>query len=102
MLNDERLLRLVVEACVEEYPRLLADLRDAISKQDSPAVCRAAHAIKGSIRTFGATRAFDLAYQLETMGKAGDLSRAAEVLRAAEQEFERLLAALREYLGGRE
>ncbi len=97
--GDERLLRLVVEACLEEYPRLLAQLREAVGRRDAAAVCQAAHAIKGSIRTFGATRAFDLAYQLETMGRVGDLGRATEVLQAAEQEFDRLLSALREYLG---
>ena len=40
----------------------------------------------------------DLAYRLETMGRTGDLSAAAEVLAAAEQEFAPLLAALREYV----
>jgi PAS domain S-box-containing protein len=97
--GDERLLRLVVEACLEEYPRLLADLRRAIEEQNAPGVALAAHAIKGSIRSFGATRAFDLAYQLENMARAGDLSRAAEILSQAEQEFQWLLAALRDYLG---
>jgi HPt (histidine-containing phosphotransfer) domain-containing protein len=99
--NDERLLRLVVEACLEDYPRLLADLRQAVETGDPKALAQAAHAIKGSIRTFGETKAFALAYELETMGRAGDVSLAAAVFQAAEGEFERLLAVLQEFLQGR-
>jgi len=97
--GDERLLRMVIEACIEEHPRLMEELRRAVSQGRAPDIAHAAHAIKGSIRTFGATRAFDLAYQLETMGRNEEVSQAAEVLRVAEQEFERLMKALAEYLG---
>jgi two-component system sensor histidine kinase/response regulator len=97
--DNENLLRMLIEAALQEHPRLLAELRRAVESADAAAVGRAAHAVKGSIRYFGVTPAFELAYTLECMGNSGDLTGAAEVLDSMEQQCTKLLAELAEYLG---
>jgi PAS domain S-box-containing protein len=96
--EDERLLGIVIEASLEEYPRLIRELRQAVETIDAAAVARAAHAIKGTIRNFGATRAFHLAFRLEKLGKSGQLADAPALLAEIEQEFAQLLVQLAEYL----
>jgi len=95
--GDRKLVRVIVDAALEEAPRLLRSIREAIDRSDADALRLTAHTLKGSIRYFGATRAFELAFQLETMGHDRDLGRAAEVLAILETETARLMAALAEY-----
>ena len=53
-----------------------------------------AHTIKGAVGTLGATAAFETALRLETMGRQGDLSLAAEAIAALDEEHtEQLVAA---------
>src|SRR5207248_10364829 len=55
--GDTTLLREVTDLFLEDAPRLLAEIRDAISRKDAKALERAAHALKGSIANFGAVAA---------------------------------------------
>jgi len=83
---------------IDECPRLLADVREALATQDAVALARAAHAMKGSVSNFlapGATRA---AAQLESLALADDLSPAIDALQQLEAELGRLLPALRELI----
>ncbi|MBI2477249.1 MAG: response regulator [Planctomycetia bacterium] len=87
--GDERLLREVVGAFLDECPRLLDEIDLALKTSDAPTVMRAAHTIKSSMRLFSATRAYELAYRLEMMAGAENL-KIDEPLAALRQEFERL------------
>ncbi|MBX9579346.1 MAG: Hpt domain-containing protein, partial [Gemmataceae bacterium] len=69
--GDEELLRELAGLCLDECPKLLADIRDAIARRDGPRLRLSAHALKGSVANFGAAAARAAAEALEEVGKAG-------------------------------
>ena len=69
--GDRDLLREIVDAFLTECPLQLDQIRDAIAARDQEVLQRAAHTLKSSMRYFGATQAFDQAYELECMGRDG-------------------------------
>ncbi|MFQ5789057.1 MAG: response regulator, partial [Acidobacteriota bacterium] len=87
---DADLLRELVEIFFEDKPKMLADLESSLSRSDPAAVARAAHRLKGSLQTIGATAASRVAFRLEEMGRDGDLSQAEEAWSALQYEMERL------------
>jgi HPt (histidine-containing phosphotransfer) domain-containing protein len=56
-----------------ECPAVVEQLERAVKAGDAALVRRAAHTIKGSLRTFEATRAADLAASIEEAGRHGHL-----------------------------
>ena len=97
MNGDRGLLQIVAQAILDESPDTLKAIRDAVAGGNAAALRLAAHKLKGSIRHFGANRAFDLAFQLEQMGQHHDLATAPEVLAALEVEWSVLAGALADY-----
>lgn len=98
--GDEDLLRELVSTLVEESPRLLDTLREAIASSDSDAVMRGAHSIKGSVSCFGGGLVEKSAQRLETMGKTKGLSEAAATFAGLERDMARLLLELRQLQAG--
>ncbi|RIK75689.1 MAG: hypothetical protein DCC68_20815 [Planctomycetota bacterium] len=92
--GDKGLLKELIQAFLDECPGLIEDIRGAIERRDGSALQLSAHRLKGSMRYFGATRAFDQAYILESLGREGDLQAAAEPLAAVRQEIAGLRPAL--------
>ncbi|HSX79167.1 MAG TPA: response regulator, partial [Candidatus Saccharimonadia bacterium] len=84
--GDREMLREVVQLFFAEAPELLARIQAAIAYGDGPALQRAAHALKGTVMSFGAQTAGETALRLEVMGRGGDLTQAA--LAGAELERE--------------
>jgi HPt (histidine-containing phosphotransfer) domain-containing protein len=95
MGGDEALLLDLAQTLLDEAPRLLNNLREAVERRDPDALRLAAHTLKGSVRPFGAPRASEFAFRLETMGRRRDLNGADEALPDLEQELEELLHQLR-------
>jgi two-component system sensor histidine kinase/response regulator len=89
--GDVELLKEIAALFLREYPKLLAELRDAVARGDAKGVERTAHGLKGSVSTFGTNPAVKIALKLETMGRALELSDAERVLRT----LETALASLR-------
>lgn len=89
--GDAELLREIAILFLDDYPKSLNDLREAIQTGDARRVERTAHGLKGSVSNFGARPAVDAALQLETMGRAQKLVEIEHVL----QTLELALAALR-------
>jgi PAS domain S-box-containing protein len=87
----------VVNAALEESPRLMAALHVAIASDDRTALRLAAHTLKGSLQYFGAAHLCELAYQLERMGQEGDLKNAPPVLANLENEMARFVHVLAEH-----
>jgi PAS domain S-box-containing protein len=96
--GDYDLLRVVIEAFLSEYPDLVAQLRESLENRDSVTMQRAAHTLKGSMRYFGAARAFDLALKLETMGRGGRTEGAHGPLSALEGQLERMRPLLEAFV----
>ncbi len=88
--GDRKLLGTIVAAALDELPRLLAALREAIAAGNRTALRLSAHTLKGSVQYFGASRVFELAYRLERMGQEDDLAAAPGVLSGLETELARL------------
>jgi CheY-like chemotaxis protein/HPt (histidine-containing phosphotransfer) domain-containing protein len=97
--GDAGLLAELARLFRAECPRWLADVRDAVARQDGKQLRRTAHALKGTFITLGARTASEPACQLETIGRTGEWARAEEVSGVLERELERLGPALRA-LGG--
>jgi two-component system, sensor histidine kinase and response regulator len=98
--GDRQLLATVVEAALEEIPRLLDELRQATANGDTTALRLSAHTLKGSLRYFGRMPAFEQALALEKLGHDHDMSAAAATLALLEPELVRVVAAFRASLAG--
>jgi CheY-like chemotaxis protein/HPt (histidine-containing phosphotransfer) domain-containing protein len=92
--GDCALLAEIVDAFLEECPALIAEIHRAVAAADGAALRLAAHRLKGSMRYFGATRAYDQAFILETVGREGRLADAAAPLAVLEGDLTRLTAQL--------
>ncbi len=92
--GDEELLAELAKMLLDELPVHLVALRDAVARGDCKVLERAAHALKGAVGNFAASRSFDRARDLEMMGRAGDLAHAPEALGALEESLQRLEPAL--------
>jgi len=88
--GDEELLRDVAELFVQECPRLLSNIEEAIRHKDAGALERAAHELKGSAANFAAQPVVDTAFQLEAMGRNGDIESAPKAFVELESKIDRL------------
>ncbi len=92
--GDPDIVGEILVAFREEYPLLMAELRQGVEKNDPNAVRDRAHALKGVCATLGAAQAREEAFVLEKMGKDGDVSRAPAFL----ERFEKIMERVREEL----
>lgn len=92
--GDEDLLREIAELCLEEYPKLLREIREAIAGHRAKDLERGAHSLKGVVANFAAEAARQAAFTLELMGRSGNLTDAPAALTALELELAGLHAAL--------
>jgi signal transduction histidine kinase/CheY-like chemotaxis protein len=84
--GDEELLREVCEIFLEESPKLLKKLQQAVAAGDPDGVVRAAHSLKGESSYLSASGTSRAARQLEEMGHNKDLSHARDTLAVLERE----------------
>lgn len=92
--GDKELLGEMAALFLEEYPRFLAQIRDAISQRDASALSYAAHTLKGSVGNFVANASFEAAFALERIGRHADLSQAPEALVELEGALDQLIPEL--------
>ena len=90
--GDEFACELVM-TFLEETPRIIENLKEAVSKLDANGYRRAAHSIKSNANTFGASALAELARQIElgSLPEGDDLSATI----ALEAEFQRAAVELR-------
>ena len=82
--GDVELLKEIAVSFLEDYPKVLAEIRDAIAKGGAKQLEAAAHTLKGSAANFGAAAVVASALELEQMGRAAQLEQSSDVLRALE------------------
>ena len=90
MDNDTELMKECFNNFIEDCPGTLTDIRSAIETSDAPLLAERAHKLKGSMRYLAAVQVADIAYQLEIMGKEGDLERSGETFRILEEQCDKL------------
>jgi CheY-like chemotaxis protein len=77
--GDEKLLREVLEIFVEETPKLMVRLQQAVAEGDAHGIESMAHSLRGELSYFDAVAA-SKARELEEMGRESHLEHTAEVL----------------------
>ncbi len=84
MVGDDReFLGDLIDTYLEDAPKQLAAMRDAVARQDAAALVRPAHTLKSNSRNLGATELAELCLDLEAQARRGDLHGAAERVAAA-------------------
>ena len=94
--GDAGLLGEMAALFLDECPRHVSGIRQAVVSRDARSLEGAAHALRGSVSNFTARRASQAALSLELMGRDGDLTGSEQALVALEVELERLKPVLEE------
>ncbi|MBT4864266.1 MAG: PAS domain S-box protein [Planctomycetaceae bacterium] len=89
--GDRELLREVIGEFLIEFPRLIEQAQTAIRAGDAPTGCRAAHTIKGALRTLGADSASKRAEAFETVLRSGSFESADKSLDVLTAEVDALM-----------
>ena len=90
MGGDKELIREVVALFLDDYPKLLEQMREAIRQGDAKGLQKLAHALKGAVGNFSAESALQAALDLEVMAKTGDISQATSAFVVLEKEIDRV------------
>jgi CheY-like chemotaxis protein/integral membrane sensor domain MASE1 len=96
--GDEKLFREVTEIFLEETPKLIARLQQAVATGNPQMIETTAHSLKGELSYFGAAAA-QQARELERLGRENHLERTAVLLASLENEVAELMKAVRKALG---
>ena len=96
--GDEDLLRSVVQVFLEEYPKLIVELDQAIRDKDVTVATRAAHTIKGATRIFEYEPVTELSKTLEQHGREAEFEAAEKLFPKLQAECERLSRRLKAFL----
>jgi signal transduction histidine kinase/DNA-binding response OmpR family regulator/HPt (histidine-containing phosphotransfer) domain-containing protein/PAS domain-containing protein len=91
--TDELMPALIANFCLDA-PRLILEAQQALAQGKADEVRRAAHTLKSTSATFGATALSDLARQLEYQARDGVLEGAQALLDQIQAAYERTWAAL--------
>lgn len=94
-LDDDRdLLKELAQLFLEQVPRQLSRIQQAVQAGDAKTLRDCAHALKGSAGTLAGMEVSRTAAELEKMGREGDLTDSRAACVALEAQLERLTAAL--------
>jgi two-component system sensor histidine kinase/response regulator len=99
LADDLELRQELAAMFLEDSPRLLSEIRDAMNQHDGPALKFAAHTLKGSAGVFRVQPAFEAALRMEHVGRDSDWNHAEEAWINVNKEMSGLSAMLREPTG---
>jgi HPt (histidine-containing phosphotransfer) domain-containing protein len=94
--DDRETFQMMIELFLEHGPKDLADARAALEAGNAAGVARSSHRLKGALLQFCAPAALHACKALEESAKAGNLAQGGRLYATLEQEFQRLLDALRQ------
>jgi CheY-like chemotaxis protein len=97
--EDEGILTELIQIYLRDWPRLFAELRQALAAGDLAAACPRAHRLTGLARSFNARPAVMAAARLEEAAATGSLGPARNARAEVEAQFIRLEQALRHWSG---
>ena len=92
--GDRGLLSKIVRRFLDNSPKWLAQVQEAVARGDGAALEFSAHTLKGVVGNFFAAPARAAAFHLESLGHAGRLDGAAAAYAELEKEVGRLREAL--------
>lgn len=96
--GDIEFLEETIEMLDEDSVELLDQVKTAAAANDAPALVKPAHALKGMIGNFCASRAETAARDVEFMGREGSLEGVTEAVETLFQEVDQLKTALHLFL----
>ncbi|MBD2304181.1 response regulator [Chroococcidiopsis sp. FACHB-1243] len=93
-------IAVVVDAYLEDAPKLIQTIQTAIASVNATELQRAAHTLKSSSATLGAMYFSQLSKQLEIIGRNGtiELPKSREIVSELEAEYIKVKAELKKYL----
>lgn len=89
----------VLKLFMDEVPRRIHRVRQALDAGDATAVQRAAHSLKGSAGNIGAHRLYEISRQLDDTAKARDLAALAPLVGTLGAEYAKVEAEIQKMLG---
>ena len=92
--GDVDLLREGAVIFLEDTPKLVDAVREAIGRKEPEALMRAAHTLKGSAANFAANETVVAAYRLERMGRERNLENVEDAFEQLQRALDPLRAAL--------
>jgi two-component system, sensor histidine kinase and response regulator len=96
--GDWEFLEESVDMLNEDAPELLSEIKKGMDTNNSETIWQSAHALKSMVGNFAAKRAFDAAYQVESIGRSGDVSKINDAVAHLESEIDLLKSALLELI----
>jgi two-component system, sensor histidine kinase and response regulator len=94
--GDMALLKDIVLLFLDDTPKLIQELRGAVSQGDWPQMARVTHTLKGAVGNFGAPQAFELTRELEAAIRKREVGFVSNLFTQLEAELEALLPELSE------
>jgi len=95
--GDGELLKELAGIFLQECPKMLDGIREALRSGDAKPLERTAHTLKGSVGNFALSAAWETAQRLELLAKSGQLSGAEDMFHTLEQQLEQLNQILVRY-----
>ncbi len=92
--NNVSLVDELIDLFFADLQVRLAAIGDAVNRTDASALALQAHALRSGAGNFGALRLDDLCWQLEQMGRSGNLQGAASVAERLDHEAQKVRRAL--------
>jgi HPt (histidine-containing phosphotransfer) domain-containing protein len=88
--GDPELLLHLIQLFDNDRAETIDAIKAGLAARDAKTVERAAHRLKGSLGTLAAMAAHAAAFQLEAIGRSGDLTQADAAWKSLEHELTRL------------
>jgi len=88
--GDEEIVAEVMEIFLQDVPRQILSLQEAIANGDAVLAVRQAHSIKGAAANVGAVALQEVSYQMERTAKDGQLNGAVNLVEAISEEFDKV------------
>ncbi len=96
--GDVELFHQVIDLFIQDCPKLVGEIGEAIERQDPGRLQSSAHSLKGAVGNFGQGDAYHGALELEMAGKSKDLKNAPKLYRELSEQIEKLKGALGQVL----
>jgi HPt (histidine-containing phosphotransfer) domain-containing protein len=98
-MNDTNFLIQVIGLYLEDTPKDLAEMKQALDIPDASIIARSAHKLKSSTGMLQATKLYSVLEQTETIAKSGSVSpQLFDLVNKTNLEFDVLKTALRLHL----
>src|SRR5262245_2380406 len=98
--GDESFLADLIDAYLDDTPRLLAAMGEAVATGDAEGLRRAAHSLASNSATFGALPLAGLCRELEAQARVGTIEGVASRVTQARADYEHVKRALQARCSG--